>query len=90
MWGTLSDERTGLSFFYMLLVLASAVILGSESIGTHHHILLSQIVEVEVEVTLRMTVSQSFNLEVEHHLGLMTRYLLRFDGFGLVIVGRPL
>jgi hypothetical protein len=37
MWGALSDERTG------LLVLASAVILGSESRRTHDHILLSQI-----------------------------------------------
>jgi hypothetical protein len=38
MWGALSDERTGL-----LLVFASAVILGSESRGTHDHMLLSQI-----------------------------------------------
>jgi hypothetical protein len=38
MWGALSDKRTGL-----LLVLASAVILGSESRGTRDHILLSQI-----------------------------------------------
>jgi hypothetical protein len=37
MWGVLSDERTG------LLILASAVILGSESRRTHDHILLSQI-----------------------------------------------
>jgi hypothetical protein len=36
MWGALSDERTG-------LVLASAVVLGSESRGTRDHILLSQI-----------------------------------------------
>jgi hypothetical protein len=36
-WGALSDERTG------LLVFASAVILGSETRGTHDHILLSQI-----------------------------------------------
>jgi hypothetical protein len=33
MWGALSEER----------VLASVVILGSESHGTHNHILLSQI-----------------------------------------------
>jgi hypothetical protein len=38
MWGALSDERTGLPF-----VLASAVILGSESQGTRDRILLSQI-----------------------------------------------
>jgi hypothetical protein len=42
LWGALSDERTGLSF-YMLLTLASAVFLGSESLGTRDHILLSQI-----------------------------------------------
>jgi hypothetical protein len=44
MWGALSDDRTGLSFT-ILLVLASAVILGSESRCTHDHILLSQILD---------------------------------------------
>jgi hypothetical protein len=43
LWGALSDERTGLSFIYVLLALASAVFLGSESLGTWDHILLSQI-----------------------------------------------
>jgi hypothetical protein len=38
----LSDERTGLSL-YMLLALDSVVFLGSESLGTRVHILLSQI-----------------------------------------------
>jgi hypothetical protein len=42
MWGALSDERTDLPF-KLLLVLASAVIFGSESRGNHGHILLSQI-----------------------------------------------
>jgi hypothetical protein len=42
MWDALCDERTGLSFT-VLLTLASAVILGPESRGTHDHILLSQI-----------------------------------------------
>jgi hypothetical protein len=32
---------------------------------------------------------KSVSLGVEPHLGLMTRYLLQFDGYGLVIVGRP-
>jgi hypothetical protein len=41
MWSALSNERMGLLKF--LLGLASAVILGSESRGTHDHILLSQI-----------------------------------------------
>jgi hypothetical protein len=39
-WGALSDESTGLSFT-LLLVLASAVIFGSESRRTRGHILLS-------------------------------------------------
>jgi hypothetical protein len=42
MWGALSDERMGLSFT-MLLIFASTVILGTESHGTHDHILLPQI-----------------------------------------------
>jgi hypothetical protein len=45
---------------------------------------------VEVKVTLRLTVSQSVSFGVEPHLGLMTRYLLLFDSYGLVSVGRPL
>jgi hypothetical protein len=48
MWGALSDERTGR--LQLLLVLASAVILGSESRGTHDHISLSQIREGPVPV----------------------------------------
>jgi hypothetical protein len=35
-------------------------------------------------------VSQSVSLGVESHLGLMTRYLLLFNSYGLVFVGRPL
>jgi hypothetical protein len=42
MWGVLSDGRTSLSFT-IAAGLASAVILGSESRGTHVCILLSQI-----------------------------------------------
>jgi hypothetical protein len=45
---------------------------------------------VKVKVTLRLAVSQSVNLGVEPHVGLMTRYLLLFDTYGLVFVGRPL
>jgi hypothetical protein len=41
MWGALSDERTGLSFT-IAAGLASAVILGSASLGTRERILLSQ------------------------------------------------
>jgi hypothetical protein len=45
---------------------------------------------LEVEVTLRLTVSQSVSLGVEPHLRLMTRYILLFDNYGLAFVGRPL
>jgi hypothetical protein len=44
---------------------------------------------LKVKVTLRLTVGQSVSLGVEHHLGLMTRYLL-FDSYGLVSVENPL
>jgi hypothetical protein len=46
--------------------------------------------KVKVKVTLRLMVSQSENLGVEPHLGLMTRYLLLLDSYGLVLVGRSL
>jgi positive regulator of sigma E activity len=87
-----------------LLALASAVILGSESLGTGDHIyclrfeasllvasydsqgygggILPRLhtevttAQVKVKVTLRLKVSQSVNLGVEPHQGLMTRYLL--------------
>jgi hypothetical protein len=41
MWGALSDER--ICHLQLLLILASAVILGSKSRGTRDHILLFQI-----------------------------------------------
>jgi hypothetical protein len=44
---------------------------------------------VKDKVTMRLVVSQSISLDMEPHLGLMTRYLLLFDIYGLVIVGRP-
>jgi hypothetical protein len=47
-------------------------------------------VKVKVKVTLRLTVGQSVSLGVEPRLGLMTRYLLLFDSYGLGFVGRPL
>jgi hypothetical protein len=46
--------------------------------------------KVKVKVTLRLTVSQSVSLRVKPHLGPMTRYLLLFDSYVLVFVGRPL
>jgi hypothetical protein len=42
-WGALSDERTGMSFVYAVGPHHSVVFLGSESLGTRYHILLSQI-----------------------------------------------
>jgi hypothetical protein len=47
----------------------------------------SGLLSVKVEVTLRLTVSQSVS---KLHLGLMTRYLLVFGIYGLVFVWRPL
>jgi hypothetical protein len=45
--------------------------------------------KVKVKATLRLTASQSVSLGVEPHLGLVTRYLLQFDSYGLVFVVRP-
>jgi hypothetical protein len=45
---------------------------------------------VKVKVTLRLTVSQSGSLGFEPHFGLMNRYVLLFDSYGLVFMGRPL
>jgi hypothetical protein len=46
--------------------------------------------KVKVKVTLLLTITQSVSLGVEPHLGLMIRYLLLFDNYSLVIVGRSL
>jgi hypothetical protein len=46
--------------------------------------------DCKVKVILRLTVSLSVSLGVEHHLGLMMRYLLQFDSYSLVFVWRPL
>jgi hypothetical protein len=45
---------------------------------------LLNLFKVKVKVTLRLTVSQSVSLGVEPHLGLMTRYWVLFDSYGLV------
>jgi hypothetical protein len=99
---TSSLTRGLVCILQLLVVIASAVILGSESHGTHDQILLSQIpdspnLEGQIpvficcpKVTLRLTVSKSVSLGVDPHLGLMTKYLLLFDSYGLVIVGCPL
>jgi hypothetical protein len=54
---SLSDERLGLSF-YILLALASAAFLGSESLGTHDNILLSQIWDFPFRRLLRLAGSR--------------------------------
>jgi hypothetical protein len=41
---------------------------------------------LKVKVTLRLTISQP----VSKSMGLMTRYFLLFDSYGLVFLGRPL
>jgi hypothetical protein len=43
----------------------------------------------QVKVTFRLAVSQSVSLGVEHHLGLMIRYVLLFESHGLIVVGAP-
>jgi hypothetical protein len=47
-------------------------------------------VQVQVQVTLRLTVCQSVSLDVEPHLGLITRDLLLLNIVVLFFVGRPL
>jgi hypothetical protein len=42
------------------------------------------------KVTLRLTVSQSISPGVEPYVGLMTRYLLLIDSYGVAFLGRPL
>jgi hypothetical protein len=104
----------------MLLAFASSVFLGSESLGTRGHTLLSQIwdfpfrrfrrlagsrwkysttpphgvrfvwVQVQVEVTFRLTVNQSVSLGVEPRLGLMIRYLSLLNVKVLIFVGHDL
>jgi hypothetical protein len=68
-----------------------------DSSASHAQVLASQPLmqnstelSTQVKVTLRVTVSQSVNLAVKPNLGLMTRYLLLFDSYSFVIVGRPL
>jgi hypothetical protein len=43
---------------------------------------------VKVKVTFRLKVSQCVGLGVEPPIGLMARYLLSFDSYGRVFVGR--
>jgi hypothetical protein len=45
--------------------------------------------QVKVKVSLRLTINQSVSFGVEPHLGLITRYLLLFESYGLVLCGVP-
>jgi hypothetical protein len=56
--GVLSLTRGRVCLLYMLLALASVVILGSESLGTRDHILLSQIWDFQIRRLLRFTRSR--------------------------------
>jgi hypothetical protein len=56
-WGAICDDRTGLSFT-LLLALASAVIIGSESRRTRGCILLSQIRDFPFRRLLRLAGSR--------------------------------
>jgi hypothetical protein len=51
---------------------------------------VSQLTKFKVKVTLRLTVGQSVCLGVYPYLRLMTRYLLLFDSYGLIFMGRSL
>jgi hypothetical protein len=58
MWGTLSLTRGRVCRLHMLLALASAVILETEPLGTHDHILLSQIRDFPFRRLLRLAGSR--------------------------------
>jgi hypothetical protein len=51
---------------------------------------VTELNQVKVKVTLRLTIRQSASFGVESRLRLMTRYLLLCDSYGLVFLGRPL
>ena len=98
-----------------LLVLASAIILGSKFHGNRDHISQSQILYFPfgrllqlarlrrkywtppphgIELIQRKTriapVDWSVSQSVSQSLGLMTRYLLLADSYGLIFMGSPL
>jgi hypothetical protein len=56
--GAPSLTRGRVCLLYMLLALANAVFLGFESLGTHDHILLSQIWDFPFHLLLRLAVSR--------------------------------
>jgi hypothetical protein len=50
----------------------------------------TRLFSVKVKLTLRLTVNQSVSLDIEPHLGLVTRYLLFLTVTVLFLVGHPL
>jgi hypothetical protein len=54
MWGALFNKRTGVCRLQLLLALANAVVLRSESRGTRDHIFLSQIQDFPLRRLLRL------------------------------------
>jgi hypothetical protein len=102
--GTLSLTRNRVCSFQLLLDIACAAFLRSESHGTNEHILLPRFFldspnlegrRSNVEATLRLTVSQSVCLGNEHSCGTCDQILLPVGMLlseicGLVSVGCPL
>jgi hypothetical protein len=92
LWGALSDERTGLLFVHaagpcqrsLSRVRVPWDLRPYFTVSDLRISFSSLLIKIKVKVTLRLTVSQSVNLGVEPHLGLMTRYLVLFDSYGLV------
>jgi hypothetical protein len=105
LWGALSNERTGLSFVHVYAAGPDQSSLSRVRVPWYSKPYFSvsdlrlpfpspptirRVKSSQVKVTLRLTVSQSVSLGAEPHLGLMTRYLLLFDSYGPIFVGRPL
>jgi hypothetical protein len=89
LWGAFSDVRTCLSFVYAA-GLASAVILGSESLGTRDHILLSdlRLAVSSPPTTRRVTVEVFDPASTRGFLSLSLSRLLSLVASGLVLYSR--
>jgi hypothetical protein len=122
LWGTLSNERAGLSFVYAAdpcqrtlsrvrvpwdsrpYFTVSDLRLPFPSSPTTRRVTVELFdpastrvslslrtikIKVRIKITSRLTVSQSVSLGVESHLRLLSRYLFRFDSYGLISWGAP-